>query len=188
MNTKKGRGKRGRCIALPNRGMGLAMRATISISSVLMLCCAPVPASAARNSLGTFEDWGAFRDDAPARCFAIAEPTRRGGGKWRSFASVATWPGQNVRGQVHIRLAREKLAGAPVTLAVGGKRFAMVAGGADVWAPDPRADAAIVAAMRSAPSMTIATRAATGGAFSETYALKGAATAMDAAALGCARG
>ena len=64
----------------------------------------------------------------------------------------------------------------------------MVAGGADVWAPDPRIDAAIVAAMRSAPSMSVSTRTATGAGFAETYALKGAATAMDAAALGCARG
>jgi hypothetical protein len=144
--------------------------------------------SAARRSLGTFEGWGAFRDDVPARCFAIAEPVRKGGGKWRAFASVATWPQAGVRGQVHIRLSREKLAAAPVTLTIGGKSYAMVAGGADVWAADPRADAAIVAAMRSAPSMSVATRAATGGAFSESYALRGAATAMDAAALGCARG
>jgi hypothetical protein len=145
-------------------------------------------AAIARTSLGTFEGWGAFRDESPLRCFAIAEPVRQGGGKWRAFASVATWPGAGVRGQLHIRLAREKLNGAPVTLSIGGKRFPMVAGGADVWAPDSRVDAAIVAAMRSAPSMSIATRAATGAGFAETYALKGAATAMDAAALGCARG
>ena len=145
-------------------------------------------AMAARTSLGTFDGWGAFKDDNPARCYAIAQPVRGNGGKWRPFASVATWPQARVRGQVHIRLGREKLASAPVTLIIGDRRFNMVAGGADVWAPDPRIDAAIVAAMRSAPSMRIATRAATGTGFAETYALKGAATAMDAAALGCARG
>lgn len=146
------------------------------------------PAMAARTSLGTFDGWGAFKDDNPARCYAIAQPVRGNGGKWRPFASVATWPIARVRGQVHIRLGRETLASAPVTLTIGNRRFAMVAGGADVWAPDPRADAAIVAAMRSAPSMRIATRAASGAGFAETYLLKGAATAMDAAALGCARG
>jgi hypothetical protein len=146
------------------------------------------PATGARTSLGTFDGWGAFKDDNPVRCYAIAKPVRGGGGKWRPFASVGTWPQARVRGQVHIRLGREKLASAPVTLTIGDRRFAMVAGGADVWAPDPRIDAAIVAMMRSAPSMSIATRAATGAGFAETYALKGAATAMDAAALGCARG
>ena len=152
-----------------------------------IVAIASVSGATARTSLGTFEGWGAFRDESPSRCFAIAEPARQGGGKWRSFASIATWPKAGVRGQVHIRLARETLNGAPVTLSIGGKRFAMVAGGADVWASDPRADAAIVAAMRSAPAMSIATRASTGAAFAETYRLKGAATAMDAAALGCAR-
>ncbi len=146
------------------------------------------PATAARTSLGTFDGWGAFKDASPARCFAIAQPMRGGGGKWRPFASVGTWPQARVRGQVHVRLSREKLASAPVTLTIGNRRFAMVSGGADVWAPDPRIDAAIVAMMRSAPSMSVETRASTGGGFAEVYALKGAATAMDAAALGCARG
>ena len=155
---------------------------------LLMLAFVASPAFAARASLGTFDGWGAFRDDNPVRCFAIAQPVRGGGGKWRPFASVATWPKANVRGQVHIRLGREKLGGAPAILTIGNRRFAMVAGGADVWAPDARVDAAIVAAMRSAPLMSIATRAATGAGFAETYVLKGAATAMDAALLGCARG
>ena len=155
---------------------------------VLALALVASTAMATRTSLGTFDGWGAFRDDNPVRCFAIAQPMRGGGGKWKPFASVATWPQARVRGQVHIRLGREKLASAPITLTIGERRFQMVAGGADVWAPDPRIDAAIVAMMRSAPSMSVSTRAATGAGFAETYALKGAATAMDAAALGCARG
>ena len=154
---------------------------------VLALALVASTAMATRTSLGTFDGWGAFRDDNPVRCFAIAQPMRGDGGKWKPFASVATWPQARMRGQVHIRLGREKLASAPVTLTIGDRRFQMVAGGADVWAPDPRIDAAIVAAMRSAPSMSVSTRAATGAGFAETYALKGAATAMDAAALGCAR-
>lgn len=145
------------------------------------------PATAARTSLGTFDGWGAFKDANPPRCFAISQPVRGGGGKWQPFASVGTWPQARIRGQVHIRLGREKLASAPVTLTIGDRRFQMVAGGADVWAPDSRVDAAIVAMMRSASSMSVSTRAATGAGFAETYALKGAATAMDAAALGCAR-
>jgi hypothetical protein len=36
--------------------------------------------------------------------------------------------------------------------------------------------------------MSIASVGASGGGFADTYRLKGAATAIDAAALGCARG
>lgn len=143
--------------------------------------------AAARTSLGSFDGWGAFRDDAPLRCFAIAEPVRGGGGKWRPFATVSTWPRAGVRGQVQLRLGRALRAGAPVTLIVGDRKFSLIAGGADAWAPDARADAMIVAALRSARSMSVASVAATGGGFVETYLLKGAATAIDAAALGCAR-
>lgn len=142
----------------------------------------------ARTPLGQYDGWGAFRDDRPVRCFAIAEPVRGGGGRWRPFVAISTWPAAGVRGQVHVRLGRALRAGAPVTLVVDGRRFALVASGADAWAPDRRADAAIVAAIRSARTMSVASVAATGGGFVETYVLKGAATAIDAAALGCARG
>lgn len=145
------------------------------------------PAAAARTSLGSFENWAAFRDEAPLRCFAIARPARAGGGKWQPFAAVGSWPQSSVRGQFYVRLGRERRAGAPVTLIVGERRFTLTGAGVDAWSPDARTDAAIVATMRSARAMSVATVAATGGGFAETYVLRGAATAIDAAALGCAR-
>jgi hypothetical protein len=48
-------------------------------------------------------------------------------------------------------------------------------------------DAAIVAAMRSAPGMWISAHDAKGRSFGNGYQLDGAATAMDAATVGCAR-
>ncbi|MEP6786200.1 MAG: hypothetical protein ABI898_10715 [Sphingomonadales bacterium] len=159
-------------------------------TALLPLIAATFAASPAlaRTALGSFESWAAFRDEAPLRCFAIAEPAHRGGGgKWRPFATVSTWPQNGVRGQVQIRLGRALRVGAPVTLIVGDRKFVLTAGGADAWAPDARGDAAIVAALRSARTMSVASVAATGGGFIETYLLKGAATAIDAAALGCAR-
>lgn len=141
----------------------------------------------ARTSLGTFNGWGAFRDESPTRCFAIAQPYRARAGQWRPFASVSTWPQSGVRGQVQVRLGRALLPDAPVLLTIGGRHYPMLAGGADAWAPDPRVDAVLVAAMRSAKSFTVQARTSSGGFISDTYALKGAATAIDAAALGCAR-
>ena len=140
--------------------------------------------AAAKDSLGIFEFWGAFRDPAAPRCYAIATPVGRRG---EAFAAVGTWPRQRVRGQVHFRLSRTRAEGAPVTLSVGDRRFALVAGRGDAWAQDQRADAAIIAAMRSASSMSVQTTGASGRGFADTYRLRGAATAIDAAALGCAR-
>jgi len=144
--------------------------------------------AAARDALGVYQGWGAFRDAAPRRCFAIAEPIRKGSASWRPFASVAHWPLQRIRGQIHVRLSRAVPAGTIVALGIDGRRFPMVAGSADAWAPDPRTDAAIVAAMRSGQRMSISAISGTGSRLVDTYMLKGAATAIDAAALGCARG
>jgi hypothetical protein len=70
---------------------------------------------------------------------------------------------------------------------VGSKRFTLTGGGADAWAADKKGDAAIVAAMRSATTMTITARDARGRRFANTYDLDGAATAMDSATVGCAK-
>ncbi len=141
----------------------------------------------ARDSLGVFEGWGAFRDAEPFRCYAIARPESSSGGKWKPFATVANWPANGVRGQIHIRLSREIRKDAKITLTIDNRRATMIGAGADVWAPSRQMDAAIVSAMRNGRSMSIEAVAATGGGFADAYALRGAATAIDAAALGCAR-
>jgi hypothetical protein len=151
----------------------------------LVLLAAP---AAARESLGVFAGWGAFRDLKPLRCFAVAEPVNRTGGSgWRPYAAIAHWPGYGLRGQVQVRMSRARQPGAPVTLTVGARRFTLVAGGADAWAPDPASDAAIVAALRGGTSFSVESRDRAGRGFADAYRLRGAASAVDAAALGCAR-
>ncbi len=163
------------------RGLGLVSAALVAIGGGAV-------AAAPRDSLGVFERWGAFREARTPRCYAIAEPvTGRSAGGTQPFVAVGYWPRANVRGQVHVRLSRNMAVRSPVTIAIGERRFALVGRGADAWATDRRMDAAIVAAMRLGSSMSISARAATGGGFADSYALKGAATAIDAAALGCGR-
>src|SRR3546814_18128866 len=88
---------------------------------------------------------------------------------------------------MHFRLSREKAPKAQVSLSIGARRFTLTAGGADAWAPDKRVDAAIIAAIRSGTSMSVQATGKNGAPFADVYALRGAAQAMDAAALGCAR-
>ena len=153
--------------------------------AALLMLLLSAPASA-RDALGVFDSWGAFTDLSPRRCYAIAQPLQSGGAsRWRPFASISTWPGQGLRNQLHIRLSRERNPQSRVTLSVGERRFELVAGNADAWAPDARTDAAIVAAMRASRSMSVETLGKAGAPFADVYALRGAATAIDAAALGC---
>ena len=147
------------------------------------------PASA-RDSLGVYSGWGAFRDPGTdARCYAVAMAERtRQPRDYQPYADVAIWPRRGVRGQVHFRLSHRLAPNAKIFLDLGDQRFELAGGGNDAWAQDRRMDAAIVAGMRSAQYMTVNSKSAGGRGFSDSYKLTGAATAMDAAAIGCAGG
>ncbi|GGZ91148.1 hypothetical protein [Novosphingobium arvoryzae] len=155
-------------------------------AAILALAALASPALA-RDALGMFGEWAAFRDPAVPRCYAIAKAAPSTLQRdYQPYADVAYWPRQGVRGQVHFRLSRKLAADAKITLSIGGQKIPLTGGGGDAWAVDKRGDAAIVAAMRSAREMTVSARDARGRGFSNTWQLAGAATAMDAAAVGCA--
>jgi hypothetical protein len=153
----------------------------VALSAAAMLG-APV---LARDVVGVWGAWGAFRD--PGRCYAIARPEGRERAS-RPFASVGTWPAQGQRNNLHLRLSRERDRSAPVTLSIGERRFALVATGVDAWAPDLAAERAAVGAMRSGRAMSVDAVARGGRPFADVYRLDGAATAIDAAALACLTG
>ncbi|MCL9999994.1 MAG: hypothetical protein NBV68_11480 [Erythrobacter sp.] len=157
------------------------MIARLPVLALLALTASPL---AARESLGVYESWAAFKDASPARCYAIAKAQAKTAAP--AYATVSLWPDRGVRGSVHLVLSREVAdtgaKGARLRLAVGDKRFDLVAKGRNAWAADARGDAAIVAAMRSGTRMSVS-----GRGFTDRYTLAGAATAIDAATVGCAK-
>ncbi|MBX7492934.1 invasion associated locus B family protein [Qipengyuania sp. 1NDW9] len=157
----------------------------LALPALLLLVAAPL---AAKDSLGIFSDWGAFREPSVPQCYAIAEaeesPFSR---EFDPYATIATWPARRIRGQVHFRLSRPMRQNSRVSLRIGRQTFTLTGGSADAWARDAAMDAAIVAAMRSADAMTVRGTDTRGRRFSDRYSLAGAATAMDAATLACPR-
>ena len=153
----------------------------------LLAALAVATPAAARDSLGVFGDWGAFRDPQAPRCYAIAKAaSSRLARDYEPYATVGTWPRRNIRGQVHFRLSREINEQRSIALRLGDRSFDLTGGGGDAWAQDRAMDAAIVAAMRSGSRMTISATDSRGRRFSNTYDLDGVATAMDAATVACA--
>lgn len=165
------------------------MKRCTHIRLAAMLLCATIFAVplAARDSLGIFGDWGAFRDPDTPRCYAIAKarPSQLRHDNM-PFASVGTWPLRKVRGQIFFRLSRNMASKAAITLTLGDRNFALAGSGANAWATGKTMDAAIISAMRSTSKMVIRTTDRQGRRFSSSYDLDGAATAMDAATVGCA--
>ncbi|EIZ77372.1 hypothetical protein WSK_4066 [Novosphingobium sp. Rr 2-17] len=154
---------------------------------LLLASTIALPAQA-RESLGLYAAWGAFRDPLIPRCYAIAmaDPSAKAR-DYQAYTAIGTWPARGARGQVHFRLSRKLAANARITLSIGGNRMTLIGGGGDAWPANETDNAAILAAMRSAPSMTVSARDARGLPFANRYTLAGAASAMDAALIGCAR-
>ena len=154
---------------------------------ILPLLLAPLllAATNGRETLGQYGGWGAFRDTAPARCFAIAQPIARKPAKGEPFAAITIWPARGPNRQLHVRLSRLPKPSADTILTIGERRFVLIGQGVDAWPRDPRDDARIVAALRGAERMTASARGEGGRTFRDVYALAGASTAIDAASIGC---
>ena len=141
---------------------------------------------AAKDRLGVYQGWAAFRDPATPRCYAISTPQKTVGTATRDgYLSVGFWPNRKAAHQIYVRLSRARQANSAVTLSADGRRFRLKVGGNDAWATDRRMDLAIVAAMRSATSLSVESMGHDGRSIVDAYSLRGAPSAIDAAALGC---
>ncbi|HEX2762919.1 MAG TPA: hypothetical protein VHM92_03605 [Allosphingosinicella sp.] len=105
----------------------------------------------------------------------------------RPYASIGFRAGRPAAGRAYFRLSRAKREGSAILLRIDGRTFQLRGGGSDAWGADAAADREIVSAIRTGLEMSVQTRAATGAVVRDAYRLRGAATAIDAAAIACAR-
>jgi hypothetical protein len=150
---------------------------------LLVLALVATPALA-KERLGAWQSWAAFRDAEAPRCYAIGAPDESSGEG--GYVSVGFWPKRGLGHQVYVHLSRERSTNSGITLSAGGRRFRLIAKGNSGWAKDRQTDMAIIAAIRSSQSLSIASMARDGHTIVDAYATRGAASAIDAAALGCA--
>ena len=142
----------------------------------------------AKDRLGVYQSWAAFRDAETPRCYAIAAPEESvGTPDLKAYLAIGFWPKRGVSHQIYVRLSRERSANSVITLSAGGRRFRLKGEGSSGWATDRRMDLAIIAAMRSATSLSVESIGRDGRSIVDAYALRGAPSAIDAAALGCDR-
>lgn len=155
--------------------------------AMLALALLAVPAIA-KDRLGVYQSWAAFRDAETPRCYAISEPEESVGTPERAgYVSVGFWPKKGITHQLYVRLSRDKSENSGITLSVGGRRFRLINNANGGWAADRQMDLAIVAAIRGATSLSIESIGRNGRPIVDAYALRGAPSAIDAAALGCAQ-
>lgn len=148
------------------------------IASFTLLVLAP-PVLAAPQPVSVHAGWGAFRDEGRCYAIAMAEPSPFARER-QPFASVGVAPQR-----LTMRLSRTLARGAVVTLDVGRWRFRLGGAGDSAWSADPAQAGAVVAAMRNSDTMTVGARDATGRFFRDSYRLRGAPSAVDAATMAC---
>ena len=144
-------------------------------------------AAIAKDRLGIYNSWAAFKDTETPRCYAIASPEQRVSGSTRpGYFSIGFWPKRGVRHQIYVSLSRDRSSNSSITISAGGRRFRLKATRTGGWAVDRRMDIAIIAAMRTSASLSVESIGRDGRSIVDAYALRGAPSAIDAAALGCA--
>ena len=167
------------------------------IPTALLATALMATPAAARDNLGIFGTWAAFRDASVPRCYAIAMPdpatpakTAANQPAYQPYAAIGTWPGRGIHGALHLRLSHRIGPSAAITLTLAGpsgtRHLRLVGGGGDAWPASAQDDATVAALLRSATTLSVSARDTTGHLFTDNYPLTGAATALDAAAIGCA--
>lgn len=188
--SARGKGALVRIIPTPSRPIPSCFHPRWALAAWLSLGAVSGAAQAAGTleSLGVFSDWAAFRDSSAGVCHAkTATDSWRGTATVRPYLAVTYAPKQGVRGQLYARLSRAKREEASVTLTVGSSIFPLTGSANHAWGKDGADDAKILSALRTGTTATVSSMGSDGVPIRETYQLGGAATAIDAAALGCVR-
>jgi hypothetical protein len=106
--------------------------------------------------------------------------------KVQPVAGFAFTPDHRRWGEYHAQLSRVSRAGSSVILHMGDQPFLLVSRGDHAWSRGPAQEQAIIAAARNGGEMRVEARDQAGVRFIDPYVLKGAPTAIDAAAARCA--
>jgi hypothetical protein len=155
------------------------------VKLILVLAFATVAAAPPSAVLVAGGAWAAI--DRGSVCEALSRSPRAvPKGRPQPVAGFSFTPEHRRWGEFHAQLSRVPRPGSSVMLNVGGQPFMLVSRGDWSWSTGPAQEQAMIAAIRSAPTMRVEGRDASGRRFSDRYMLDGAPTAIDAAAARCA--
>jgi hypothetical protein len=163
-----------------------AVSVAIVRAGLFLLIAALATTVSARGSV-IFADgaWAAI--DRGGVCEAVSRSLRIAAkDKIQAVAGVSFTSDRRHWGEFHARLSRLPRGDASVMLQIGGQPFLLTTRGGWAWSRGPLQAQGIVAALREATVMTVASRDERGVRFSDPYLLDGAPTAIDAAAARCA--
>lgn len=165
------------------------IRTALLALAVGMLALA-TPAAGARETLGAFGDWAAFREpDNDRKCYVVTAPNQTRASaqnikRGQAALSIGIWPGRNTA-QVHAATGFGINPAKPVTLKIGSRSFTLLPEGESAWAENASADEAIIDALRKGTVAEVTSISQRGTQVTDRYSLKGISAALDAARSAC---
>lgn len=157
----------------------------LTLFAVFWVAAAPAPARASGTVVYAGGAWAAV--DRGGVCEALSRSQKIAPkDKVQAIAGVSFTPDHRRWGEFHVQLSRMPRADASVMLNIGNQPFLLTTRGGWAWSRGPAQSEAIIAALRGATTMSVASRDGAGVRFSDPYLLDGAPTAIDAAAARCA--
>jgi len=166
-------------------GKAINILRMMKAGTVVLLAVAAPCAAARGNILFAGGAWAAI--DRGTACEAISRSQRVAPkDKIQAVAGLIFTADHGRWGEFHARLSRTPRGDASVMLKIGEQPFLLTTRAGWAWSRGPMQAEAIIAAMRTAPTMRVESRDAAGVRFSDPYLLDGAPTAIDAAAARCA--
>jgi hypothetical protein len=154
----------------------MQMRYFLCLSAALLAA----PSAMARESLGLFGDWGAFKQRGS--CYATTASTSDAQGrKAPAFLTVTRWAG-NRNPQVMVGLGTNAKS---AKLSAGGQGFTPQLRGDAAWMPDSRGDTLLIAALSASSSATVSMISPRNNRLTDRYSLKGFNEAWRAVQTGC---
>jgi hypothetical protein len=147
--------------------------------AILLFIALPAPALA-KETLGVFGDWGAFK--TARGCYAVTQSSSAAQGrKSPATLGVARFAGQRgVQASMSLGTAARS-----AKLTVGGQGFSPRIEGDMAWMPDANGDAILIAAMARSSSAASTLVSARGNRLADRFSLTGFANALRAIQSAC---
>ena len=144
----------------------------------------------AATLIETTDDWSAFTDDEGGKkvCYVGSEPKKETGdykARDETFMLVTQRPAEKSMDVVSVTAGYTYKKDSEASITVGNETFRLFTDAGLAWAPDAKADLAIVAAMKKGANMTVVGTSARGTITTDIYSLKGFSAAYAAANKAC---
>ncbi len=166
------------------------MIARFAIFPLFLALLAPISASAAVTTLGTFQDWTAYQTTQGGKriCYMASKPKRDEGNyskRGEILTMVTHRPASKSFNVVSIHAGYKFKKGSTAEVAVDGARFTLFTNAETAWANDSSDDNALVKNMRAGAKMIVQGKSWRGTETKDTYSLLGFTAALRAINRAC---